>query len=137
MIVELFYLSDLWFLFHSADKIRLVASNSVNSRAGRVEVYHDGEWGTICDDHPSAIALGNYRGHPNNNMADVVCRMFGSDSGVVKNAAYFGEGTGKIWLQQVHCTGSESSLFDCQHDRWGHEICGHHEDVGVICDAGK
>ena len=46
-------------------KIRLVGGPTVNE--GRIEVEHDGEWGTVCDDQY------------NLNTAHVFCRMLGSD----------------------------------------------------------
>ena len=102
---------------------------NVNTSAGRVEVY-SGEWGTVCDDHPTDDE------HPNNNMAIVVCRMLGFDSGVVKSRAFFGEGTGPILMDNVGCTGNETSLFECQHLQCHHD-CSHREDVGVDCYNGE
>ena len=61
--------------------------------------------------------------------------MLGSKSGVVKNEAYFGGGTGKVWLTQVNCIGNEASLFDCQHNGWGYTFCDHSEDVGIVCEG--
>ncbi len=49
--------------------------------------------------------------------------------------AYFGAGSGVIWLQDVDCYGYESQLEDCNHDGWGHTHCHHHEDVGVKCNS--
>ena len=47
--------------------------------------------------------------------------------------AHFGAGSGDILLDNVGCTGSESSLLDCTHD--ANVICasGHSEDAGVRC----
>ncbi len=55
-------------------------------------------------------------------------------------ASHVGSGTGKIWLDDVQCTGSEEQLTDCSHRAWGKSNCVHMEDVGVKCgerDPGK
>ncbi len=44
-----------------------------------------------------------------------------------------GNGSGLIWLDDVKCLGTESSLTDCQHQTWGDNDCGHSEDVGIDC----
>ena len=124
-----FILSD-----KAATGIRLVSSDSIiNYSAGRVEVFYDGEWGTICDDHP----IDGANGHDNNNAANVICRMLGFTHGIVKNQAYFGEGNGRIWLDEVNCTGTEESLFDCSHHPWGFHDCYNNEDLGVVCRNGE
>ena len=46
-------------------------------------------------------------------------------------SAYFGQGTGPIHLDNVHCTGSEVNLLRCSHSTI--DNCGHHEDAGVRC----
>ncbi|EHB08261.1 Macrophage scavenger receptor types I and II [Heterocephalus glaber] len=89
---------------------------------GRVEVFHEGQWGTICDDR------WEIRG------ASVVCRSLGY-KGVrnVHKAAYFGQGTGPIWLNEVYCFGRESSIEECNIKQWGVRVCTHSEDAGVTC----
>ena len=92
--------------------------------AGRVEVKHEGEWGSVC----SYDFDWDIRG------AGVVCRQLGC--GTVAHAspyAPFGQGKGRIWLHPFFCRGTETILQNCPHFGWGNHFCGHEWDVGVIC----
>ena len=92
---------------------------------GRIEIFYNGEWGTVCDDGFDDIDAG------------VVCRELGYPGAVRYSCcAGYGQGTGSIWLDDVACTGSEASLSDCSHNGVGVHNCGHGEDVGVACDRG-
>ena len=55
-----------------------------------------------------------------------------ADGGALKNAQ-FGLGTGHIWLDEVHCDGSEYFIQQCNHDAFGVNNCVHSEDASVIC----
>uniref|UniRef100_A0A8C6X718 Neurotrypsin n=1 Tax=Naja naja TaxID=35670 RepID=A0A8C6X718_NAJNA len=107
---------------HASDfiSIRLVDGSSIYE--GRVEVYHAGQWGTICDDQWD------------NADAEVVCRQLGF-GGVAKSwsQAYFGEGSGPVLLDEVRCTGNELSIEQCLKSSWQEHNCGHKEDAGVSC----
>ena len=89
---------------------------------GRVEIYHAGEWGTVCDDMFASPE------------ADVVCAQLGfGTSTSVKEGGHYGQGSGKIWLDELKCVGTEAGLAECPSAGWRRHNCGHNEDVGVVC----
>ena len=101
--------------------VRLVDGPS--NHEGRVEVYHNGVWGTVCDD-----------GWDWNN-AQVVCSEL--DLGYAVSAipgAFYGQGSGQIWLDDVNCVGTELSIVHCSHSEWGSHNCSHGNDASVKCN---
>ncbi|XP_072021422.1 scavenger receptor cysteine-rich domain-containing protein DMBT1-like [Amphiura filiformis] len=105
-------------------KLRLV--NGKAESQGRVEINHNGTWGTICDDNWSI------------EDANVVCKQLGYPSGalVALGGATWGRGEGDIILDDVKCTGDETALTACVHNGYGEHNCNHNEDAGVRCDDG-
>ncbi|XP_073725219.1 scavenger receptor cysteine-rich type 1 protein M130-like [Misgurnus anguillicaudatus] len=100
--------------------VRLVNGGSPCS--GRVEVLHDGQWGTVCDDDWDL------------RDAAVVCKKVNCGEAVqVLYGAHYGPGSGPIWMDEVDCNGSESTLENCRSSEWGVSDCTHDKDVGVIC----
>ena len=93
--------------------------------SGRLEVYHQGYWGTVCDDGF------------NNNAAMVVCRQLGFNpvGAIAVPYAYFGKGADPIWLDYIICDGLEPNIDFCHHGTWGLSDCHHFEDVGVVCSC--
>ena len=116
---------------------------------GRVEVFHNGQWGTICDDYFRSAD------------ANVLCRMAGFSgaictiTGARYGRGYYGAGinssfkvihnyiicllTGPIWLDNIGCSTGDEILEDCSRLNWGSysRYCSHSDDVGVICRPSK
>ena len=59
--------------------------------------------------------------------------FFSSSSGKAKIEAYYGAGSGQIWLDSLECSGNEDTLSECPHEGWGSHDCSHSEDAGVQC----
>ena len=51
--------------------------------------------------------------------------------------AAFGRGTGPVYLNNVGCSGTESSLLNCSHNGIRFNWCSHYEDAGVVCPTCK
>jgi len=108
---------------------RLVGGKLYNQ--GRVEVYYNDEWGTVC-----------HHGWDNTD-ASVVCRQLGlgaSGRSLPFRSYYnnynFEMGSGSIILSNVVCSSYDHTLAACGHSGVGITYyCDHHTDAGVICDG--
>ncbi|XP_051519138.1 deleted in malignant brain tumors 1 protein-like isoform X2 [Myxocyprinus asiaticus] len=105
------------------DGVRLVGGG--HRCGGRVEVWR-GSWGTVCDDGWGM------------EEADVVCAQLdcGYAVSVSVQGEPYGQGTGLIHLDELNCTGTEKSLWECPALTHLHD-CGHKEDAGVVCSEYK
>jgi len=109
-------------------------------KAGRLEVWLKGEWGTVCGDSFD------------DNDAAVVCRTLGLSGGAklfsggyqwyhsdannyeVKEDELGAVGNGPIWIDDPACTGSEQDLLDCPRAGLSAHNCRHYEDVFMKCN---
>ena len=100
--------------------VRLVGGATYNK--GRVEVYYNGEWGTVCDNEWDDVDAG------------VVCRQLGYGSfGTSVHSAHFGRETRPILLTNVSCNGNESRLISCSYQSLANESCSHSKTAGIVC----
>ena len=90
-----------------------------------MEVHHNGVWGTVCDD---LWGLSD---------AQVVCSELKYGKAVAaRHGAFYGWGSGQIWLDNVNCVGTEVTIGSCLHRGWGSHDCSHSEDASANCTAG-
>ncbi|CAH1264567.1 CD163 [Branchiostoma lanceolatum] len=101
--------------------VQLVGGSS--PAEGRVEVLHDGTWGSVC------------KGDGDKEIAEVVCRQLGYGlPTVISQSETFGQGYGHIWPYDVTCMGSEAMIGDCVPGEWGRHDCGHLGYLAVGCE---
>ncbi|XP_041475561.1 deleted in malignant brain tumors 1 protein-like [Lytechinus variegatus] len=116
---------DAGAICYTGDPLRIRIAGGSNDAEGRVEVQHDGSWGTVCDDWWDL------------RDAWVVCRMMGFDGALeAPVSARFGKGSGRVLLKYVNCKGTEDNLADCAHPGIGRYSCSHSRDAGAICYSG-
>ena len=102
--------------------VRLVGGASDSE--GRVEVYYNLTWGTVCDDGWDITD------------ANVVCRQLNYSRAIsALGDAYFGAGGGPIYYDEVTCNGTETRLAECDNSGFGIHNCYHGEDAGAQCDS--
>ena len=108
---------------------QLRLSGGSNDLEGRLELCWNETWGTICDGFWTAFE------------SNVACRQLGYQpfDAVPFYNAFFGPGTGPIWLDDVFCIGDEENILDCFHPGLTNiDFCnGHNDDVGVRCMEGE
>ncbi|XP_029535448.2 T-cell differentiation antigen CD6-like isoform X3 [Oncorhynchus nerka] len=91
---------------------------------GRVELWREEKWGTVCDDSWDLRDGG------------VVCAQLGCGSAlnVSGQDGSFEAGVGLVLLDEVNCGGSERNLWECPSLGTVND-CGHKEDAAVVCSG--
>ena len=111
-----------WCGADKAVKVPIRLADGPSLSEGRVEVFLRGEWGTVCDDEWDDLD------------ALVVCRQLNYSDGLT---VHYGPGSGRIWLDNVQCSGDELALAHCPTGASiGTHNCVHNEDVAVRCSGG-
>ena len=109
-------------MFTVPDMIRLADGDVPN--AGRLEIYHDNLWGSVCRD--------NF----NNTAGTVACQQLGYAR---LQEYYWGnqtvQGTGNIWLDDISCSSSHVRLSQCNSRGWGVTDCRHNDDISLVCEG--
>ncbi|XP_033119554.1 CD5 antigen-like [Anneissia japonica] len=112
----------LWHYGSSQVHPRVRLAGGWEPHSGRVEVFYNGNYGTVCDDNWSIEAT------------HVVCKELGFRKGETFHYdGRYGPGGGEILLDNTHCNGDELSIFDCEHNPIGRHDCSHAEDIAVTC----
>ena len=92
---------------------------------GRVEVFYNGIWGTVCDDGWDL------------REAEVICTELGLGEALAAiPSAFYGQGSGQILLDDVNCVGNEGTIANCLHSGLEFHNCSHKNDASVNCTAG-
>jgi cysteine-rich repeat protein len=107
--------------------IRLVDGPS--GMEGRLQVYHSGSWGEVCDDYFD----GNYGSAYFGYSTTTVCQQMGYADGTFLST--YDAPTDTFSLDDVNCTGSERRIADCPHRPYGAEDCSRTEGAGFRCDV--
>ena len=111
----------------SSVEVRLGGSSNVNE--GYVEVkINNQDWKGVCDD---SFDL---------NGAHVICRMVGYPDGATDfftKSSPFGYGLSgnDFAVDELKCTGTETTIADCQRRAWNDENCSKIEWAGVRCSG--
>ena len=87
---------------------------------GRVEVYHNGVWATVCDDRWGT------------DDAQVVCNALDYGKAV---AAGHNKSSGQS-SDNLHCVSADWTIVNCSHGGWRFHICHRGAYVSVNCTAG-
>lgn len=61
------------------------------------------------------------------------CLFFERTNAKAKHKAFFGKGSGRIWMDELRCTDNDTNLFTCKQNCIGSHNCIHGEDAGVVC----
>jgi len=104
--------------------VSLMGGNG-NSTGNVYVTNKEGYHGPVCDDQ-----------FWNNNAATVVCKELGFTGGIAKRKSYFGNVDDLFAIDDVYCSGSETSILQCDYRTYYYNAyadCGPREGAGVVC----
>ena len=108
-----------------AIQIRLAGSGLPS--AGRLEMFYNGTWGTVCYGYSR---FSHY-------TTNTVCRQLGYSS-AVRFGFLYGSTNGSSWLnfRDIQCSGRESSIIYCKGLNWRLHHCVQQQNLGITCKDG-
>ncbi|XP_067406887.1 antigen WC1.1-like [Emydura macquarii macquarii] len=102
--------------------VRLVSDSDC---AGRLEVFYNGTWGSVCSNQMSSVTPA------------IVCKQLNcGDGGQIARDSEYGPGSGPTWLDHVTCHEQHSSLWQCPSDLWKPQSCDDRvEETHISCSG--
>lgn len=97
-------------------------SGGLNRCAGKVEFFDKSQWGTLCSESWDF------------NDASVACKQLdcGRTHKLTTHEEHDGSNT-HTWLDQIECSGMESSLAQCTRRPFTDKTCNTTAIAGVVC----
>ncbi|XP_018427288.1 PREDICTED: deleted in malignant brain tumors 1 protein-like [Nanorana parkeri] len=90
---------------------------------GRLEVFYNGSWGSVCSNLMSSHAVS------------VICQQLNcGTSGQLENPFTYGSGGAPYWLDLIDCRSRDGSLGECPSAPWGENECGAGEVAQITCE---
>ena len=112
----------LYILYFVLGNVRLV--NGSNKCTGRVELYQNGQWGSVCDETWDM------------NDAAVVCTYLQCGRAQkIPNSGFFGRGSTNMLIGEISCTGREHSPDECRQQNIGSSTCNSTSVAGLLCSG--
>ncbi|KAG6922265.1 CD163 molecule-like 1, partial [Chelydra serpentina] len=101
--------------------MRLVSDSDC---AGRLEVFYNGTWGSVCSNQMSGVTPA------------IVCKQLNcGDGGYIAGGSEYGKGP--TWLDHVACSEQHSSLWQCPSEPWNPTSCDNRAEETHISCTGK
>ncbi|XP_072041247.1 scavenger receptor cysteine-rich domain superfamily protein-like [Amphiura filiformis] len=100
--------------------IRLVGGTSDTHSDGRLEIFHNGQWGSVCNDGWSDVDTL------------IACTHLGYNS--VGSAVLAPDGALWAWFSNISCIGNEAHLGECYFNYWDDtRQCNNDNYVAISC----
>ncbi|XP_039373302.1 scavenger receptor cysteine-rich type 1 protein M130-like [Mauremys reevesii] len=100
--------------------LRLVSNRDC---AGRLEIFYNGTWGSVCSNQMSEVTPA------------IVCKQLNcGDGGKIARDFEYGAGSGPTWLDHVACSEQHSSIWQCPSKPWNPTSCNNRaEETHIFC----